>query len=153
MLKISDIMTRDVFTLAPTTGADDAAWALSVRGISGAPVRDAMGRMVGVLSRSDLTDPERGPWGLSDKSVRDLMTPALLTLRASEGAIEAVRLMVREEVHRIIVLDDYGQLAGIVTSSDILRALVEGGMLADEEGADVHTYQDDEPSWDAATVH
>jgi len=57
--KIADVMTRDVFTLDASTPAETAAWELSVRGFTGAPVRDARGRLVGVLSRSDLTDPER----------------------------------------------------------------------------------------------
>ena len=59
MLRISDVMTRDVFTLAASTPAETAAWELIVRGFTGAPVRDARGRLVGVLSRSDLCDPER----------------------------------------------------------------------------------------------
>ena len=52
MLRISDVMTRDVFTLAASTPAETAAWELIVRGFTGAPVRDARGRLVGVLSRT-----------------------------------------------------------------------------------------------------
>src|SRR5215471_13940796 len=135
MLKIADIMTRDVFTLAPDQPADEAADALAARVVSGAPVRDAKGRIVGVLSRSDLSDPERRPQG-TPRTVGDLMTPGMLALRDSDLAMNAVRLMVREEVHRIIVLDDDGELAGIVTPSDVLRALVAGDSLdeTDEPG-------------------
>jgi CBS-domain-containing membrane protein len=124
-LKIADIMTRDVFALSPEQRAEDAAWELAVRGISGAPVRDGAGRLLGVLSRTDLTDPERHPRH-GARTVADLMTPALLTLRDSDLAINAVKLMVREEVHRIIVLNDDGELAGIVTPADVLRALADG---------------------------
>ena len=139
MLKIRDIMSRDVFTFSPSTSVDEAAWALAVRGISGAPVRDGMGRLLGVLSRTDLTDPERNPAGFGRGTVRDLMTPALLTLRASDPVMKAVRLMVREEIHRVIVLDEHGEMVGILTSTDILRAMVEGmapeAALFDEDPA------------------
>src|SRR3978361_2260405 len=138
MLKIRDIMSRDVFTFEPTTSVDQAAWALCAARVGGAPVRDGMGRLLGVISRSDLTDPERNPAGFGRGTVRDLMTPALLTLRASDVAMNAVRLMVREDIHRIIVLDDHGELVGILTSTDIMRALVESGTLADTE-PDVET--------------
>lgn len=133
MLKISDIMTPEVFTLRPTTTADEASWALAVRGISGAPVRDGLGRLVGVISRSDLSDPERHPLGLGDQLVRDIMTPAMLTLQDSEPALAAVRLMVREAVHRILVVNAAGDLVGIVTPTDILRAMLEGDVVSDSD--------------------
>jgi CBS-domain-containing membrane protein len=132
MLKISDVMTRDVFTLSPQASAEEAAWALAVRGISGAPVRDSGGRLLGVISRTDLTDPERRPIEAGQRTVGELMTPGLLTLRDSDLAMNAVRLMVREEVHRIIILDDDGELAGIVTPTDVLRAM-SGGAGLDQE--------------------
>jgi predicted transcriptional regulator len=126
MLKISDVMTQDVFTLADSTPAETAAWELAVRGYTGAPVRDARGRLVGVLSRSDLNDPERIQGSLETKEVRDLMTPALFTLDPSEPATRAARLMVREGIGRVVVTDKTGALVGIVTSSDILSQVSDG---------------------------
>jgi len=141
-LKIADIMTREVFTLSPDLPADEAAASLAAHGVGGAPVLEADGRIVGILSRTDLTDPERRRPGTSP-TVRDLMTPGMLALRASDTAMNAVRLMVREEVHHVIVLGERGELAGIVTSSDVLRALVAG----DPEDAPAG-----DPS-DPATIH
>jgi CBS-domain-containing membrane protein len=131
-LRIADIMTREVLTLPPDMAAAEAALALAEHGVSGAPVREADGRIVGILSRSDLTDPERQP-GKAAPTVRDLMTPGLLTLRESDLAMNAVRLMVREEIHRIVVLDADGELAGIVTRSDVMRALVAGDPLDESD--------------------
>jgi predicted transcriptional regulator len=125
MLKISDVMTREVFTLAASTPAETAAWELCVRGFTGAPVRDARGRLVGVLSRSDLTDPERSQGGIEAKEVRDLMTPAMFILAPSEPVTRAARLMVREGIGRVVVMDR-GELVGIVTSSDILSQVAGG---------------------------
>ncbi len=129
--KIGDVMTRDVFTLDATTPAETAAWELSIRGYTGAPVRDARGRLVGVLSRSDLTDPERVQGNLDGKEVQDLMTPALFSLEPSDSANRAIRLMVREGIRRVLVMERNGTLVGIVTASDILRHLAWGGVDAD----------------------
>jgi predicted transcriptional regulator len=126
MLKISDIMTHDVFVLPASTPAERAAWELSVRGFTGAPVCDARGRLVGVLSRSDLVDPDRNVGGFEDKLVQDLMTPAMFTLQGSDPVIAAVRLMVREGIRRVIVVDRNQGMIGIVTSTDILTALAWG---------------------------
>ncbi len=130
-IKIGDVMTREVFTLSASTPAETAAWELSVRGFTGAPVRDGRGRLVGVLSRSDLTDPERVQGDLAGKQVQDLMTPALFSLEPSESINRAIRLMVREGIRRILVMEKSGALVGIVTSSDILRHLAWGGADAD----------------------
>ena len=126
MLKISDVMTRDVFTLSASVRADQAAWELNARGFTGAPVCDARGRLVGVLSRSDLVDPERTQGGLDTKKVQDVMTPALFTLQASQPLSRAVSLMVREGIRRVVIMERSGAMVGIVTSSDILRQLARG---------------------------
>jgi len=135
MLTIGDIMSSDVFTLAASCPADQAAWELSVRGFTGAPVRDESGRLVGVLSRSDLADPERNEGGLQAKEVADLMTPAMFTLHPASPVIQAIKLMVREGIHRVIVMDERRQMVGIVTSSDVLNALVRGELLGDSLAA------------------
>jgi CBS domain-containing membrane protein len=131
MLKIGDIMTPEVFTLKASCPAEQAAWELSVRGYTGAPVCDEGGRLVGVLSRSDLTDPERHDGSLRTKEVQELMTPALFTLPASEPVLSAIKLMVREGIHRVIAMDASHHMVGIVTSTDVLDALARGELLAD----------------------
>ena len=52
MLRIKDIMTRNVYTVEPGASAEEAAWGLTRRHIGGAPARDADGNLVGVLSSS-----------------------------------------------------------------------------------------------------
>jgi len=128
MLKISDIMSRDVFTLTVSTPAEEAALELSVRGFTGAPVCDARGRLVGILSRSDLVDPERGGGDLRHRQVRDLMTPAIFTLHPSEPLLNAVRLMLREGIRRVVITDHQGKMVGIVTTTDVLQVLARTEM-------------------------
>jgi CBS-domain-containing membrane protein len=129
MLKIADIMTRDVFTLEASWPAEHAALELSLRGFTGAPVRDDGGRLVGVLSRSDLMDPERNGGGPGHKDVQDVMTPAMFTLHPSAPVIQAIGLMVREGIHRVIVMDETRKMVGIITSTDILNAVVRGDLM------------------------
>lgn len=132
MLKLSEIMNRDVFTLSASAPADHAAWELATRGFTGAPVRDETGRLVGVLSRSDLMDPERNEGSLASKEVGDLMTRAIFALSPDAPVIRAIRLMVREGIHRIIVMDDRREMVGIVTSTDVMDALARGQLSPDE---------------------
>src|SRR5687767_7532515 len=110
LLSIGDIMTREVFTLRTSATVEEAASELAARDVGGAPVRDGAGRLVGLLSRSDLMDPERRARPGFPSVVRDVMTPALLALRPGDSARSAAALMVRQGVHRIVVLDAAGAL-------------------------------------------
>lgn len=123
MLTAADIMTRNVFTLPAAVSAREAGWALIHRGVGGAPVVDELGELVGVLTQSDLalthlTEDD-------DRAVTEVMTPALLAVAPDDPALDAVRLMLDHGAHRILVLDDAGGLAGIITSGDVLRLLTE----------------------------
>ena len=103
MLLIKDIMTSPVYTVEAGASAGEAAWALTRRHIGGAPARDAAGNLVGVLSSSDLVNPEPAQW-----------------IKA------AVNDMAKRSIHRIVVLDGDSNLAGIVTPMDVVRALARG---------------------------
>jgi CBS domain-containing protein len=123
-LLIRDIMTRHLFTVDADASAEEAAWALTRRHIGGAPARDEDGNLVGMISKSDLVDPEPRQWIRKEPTVGDLMNPDdLVTLYANDPAMAAVKEMVRREIHRIIVLDEHSKPVGIVTPMDIVRAL------------------------------
>jgi CBS domain-containing protein len=124
-LRIRDIMTSDVITLVAQTTVDDAARSLTFHQVSGAPVLEH-GRIVGVVSKSDLVDPRYRSSPTEKPTVRDAMTRAVRAVRPGDPAMFAVRLMADENVHRAVVVDDQGQLAGIVSAMDVLRALARG---------------------------
>ena len=126
MLRIKDIMTRGVYTVEANASAGEAAWGLTRRHIGGAPARDAAGNLVGVLSGSDLVNPEPAQWIRGEATVGDLMTPEVISLYENDPAMAAVSEMVKRDIHRIVVLDGESELAGIVTPMDILRALARG---------------------------
>jgi predicted transcriptional regulator len=137
VLKLHQVMTRDVFTVPASLSRDEAAWALMHRGVSGAPVRDDDGRLVGVISTSDLVDPERGGGVDEIQTVADIMTPAVMALEADDTIFDAVQMMTSHGLHRVIVVDRDGMLVGIVTPTDFLRRLLRDGHLEahDDSGA------------------
>jgi len=126
MLRIKDIMTRGVYTVEAEALAGEAAWGLTRRHIGGAPARDAEGNLVGMLSSSDLVNPEPSQWIRGEATVGDLMTPEVISLYEEDPAMAAINEMVTRDIHRVVVLDSDSKLAGIVTPMDVLRALARG---------------------------
>ena len=124
-LRVRDIMTTDVITLVATTSVEDAARSLTFHRVSGAPVLEH-GRIVGVVSKSDLVDPRYHATATVKPTVREAMTKVVLAVRPGDPAMLAVRLMASESVHRAVVVDDHGKLTGIVSPMDVLRALARG---------------------------
>ncbi len=139
-LRVRDVMTEAVLLLRAETAIDDAWLQLHDAGVTGAPVLDAKGKLVGVLSNSDLADPRRRRVG-APSSVGDLMTRIVYAVRAEDPAVVAVRLMAEENIHRVVVVHDDGSLAGIVVAMDILRVLARnsGSRI---EYFDLRTIQD-----------
>jgi predicted transcriptional regulator len=126
MLKIKDIMTPNVYTVDADASAGEAAWGFTRRHIGGAPARDGAGNLVGVLSSSDLVNPEPAQWIKGEATVGDLMNPDVISLYADDPALAAVNEMAKRHIHRIVVLDADSKLTGIVTPMDVVRALARG---------------------------
>jgi CBS domain-containing protein len=138
-MKVQDLMTREVTTVTPTTSLRDAAALLAETGVSGMPVVNAAGDIVGVLSEADIVVKAGGEvarnrllgWllesdlGLEEKiraeTVGEAMTAPVVTISSTRPVHEAARLMVSENVNRLPVVEK-GQLVGILTRADIVRA-------------------------------
>lgn len=133
MLRVRDIMTREVVSLAGDASLDSAAWRLASEAVSGAPVRDAHGQLMGVLSKSDLVDFLRAGQELG--RVQDAMTPAIWAVHPDAPAIEAVELMLEKHIHRVLVVRGPGKLEGIVSTTDVLRAVARGNHFHPEQAA------------------
>ena len=120
MRKVRDIMEPDVFWLAADAPLTRAAEALADRQISGAPVCDASGKIVGMFTKTELAEY----YGSAHEArlVRDVMTPTVVSVHADDDIDVAVKLMAFEGLHRVLVLDGE-RLEGIVTSMDVLREL------------------------------
>ncbi len=139
-VRVGDVMTRDVVSVTADTRIKDVAAMLVERGISGLPVCDADGAVVGVLSEADLLVKQGGPpersgglfaWLVDTASSPDLvklrahtageaMTAPAITAEADTPVTEAARTMVSLGVNRLPVVED-GKLVGIVTRADLVR--------------------------------
>jgi CBS domain-containing protein len=143
-MKVGDIMSREVISIGPDEPVREIARLMLARRISGVPVVDAERRVLGVVSEGDLirrpeleTDQARGGW-LSlfvsgDESARDfikshglkaseVMTQPAICATPDLPLAEVVRLMERHRIKRLPVTES-GRLAGLVTRTDLLRAL------------------------------
>lgn len=139
MLKLRDIMTRDVVCATPDMTIRDAMELLSQRHVSGAPVIDG-GKVVGVFSSSDLltlvadlndTTPSltfrrrrSRTTTLEDVTVDEVMTRKVQSLPPELSIEAAARVMVEKQIHRVLVMDA-DALLGIVSTSDVAKAVAE----------------------------
>lgn len=137
MLKVKDLMTRELLTVAPNTTIREAAEILATEHVSGAPVVHA-GRPLGMISARDLlefiaalpADPEAVTGGLDhgildDHTVEEAMTRGPLTSIGPDApASRAAELMQAEDVHRLPVVED-GKLVGIITTTDLVKAVAD----------------------------
>ena len=121
-LRVREVMTQALVLLRAETPLDAAWHTLHDAGVTGAPVLDAPGRLVGVISLADFADPRRRGQSLT---VGDAMTRVVYAVYADDPAVKAVHLMLREKIHRVVVVDERGALVGIVVPTDVLRVLVQ----------------------------
>lgn len=126
MLLVRDIMTESVLVLTENTALMEAATTLSNMGVTGAPVCDPQGRVIGVVSKSDIIARLTDGRSSTELHVGDLMTTKVFSVRPDETLGRAVKQMVAENVHRIMVVDEEHKLLGILTPMDVLKALVNG---------------------------
>jgi CBS domain-containing protein len=124
---VIDMMTAHPLVLADDLSALDAARLLESSQVSGAPVVDRDGDLVGVMSQSDLVHAFTAA-SLMDAwpglMVRDLMTAPAITIRGGLPADEAARCMEAQRVHRLVVVADDGRTPiGILSQTDLVHAL------------------------------
>jgi CBS-domain-containing membrane protein len=91
--------------------------------VTAAPVIDAAGRPVGVLSQSDIMVHQAGLCGGDPATVEDLMTPAVFGVSPETSACEVVESLLALRVHHLYVLDAEGVLIGVIGALDVVRNL------------------------------
>jgi CBS domain-containing protein len=161
-MRALDVMTTDVITVDPDMTVQALATLLAERGISGAPVIDAGGRLVGVISEGDLLHRaeigtarrhrvRRRSWWLdhfaSDlardyvkshgRTVKDIMTRDVVTVTEDTELADVATLLEARRVKRVPVMRD-GKVVGIISRANIVRAVgaTKGAPPREGEGDD-----------------
>jgi len=126
-LTVADVMTPDPILLSADDGLDAAAQMLEESEISGAPVVDSSGQLVGVLSETDLVHARATQllwthW--SELQVRHLMHSPAITADPGMGIAEAAELMEEARVHRLVIVGDDQLPIGVLSTGDVIRAVL-----------------------------
>ena len=145
---VAEIMTTDVVTVSPETSLQEAIQILAEREISGLPVVNSQGDLVGVISETDLTWQETGvdtpPYIMFLDSVIYLQNPAKhneevhkalgqtvgdamsdnpATVKANQQVREAARIMHGKKLRRLPVGDEESKLVGMITQGDVIKMM------------------------------
>ena len=147
-MRAMDVMTTNVITVVPDTSVQALATLLSERGISGVPVVDKEGRLVGIVSEGDLlhraetgterrTQRRRSRWldtfaadqeaardyvKAHGRSVQEIMTREVISVSDTTELADIATLLETKRIRRVPVVRD-GKLVGIVSRANLVRAL------------------------------
>ena len=143
-LRVRDVMNRQVISIAADESLSAAAETLIQHEITGVPVVDAQGDCQGVLSGTDFVRRLRSdrPQGTgvgtspsisrdfeahfsSETVVGDIMTPRVRSIYPDASLMDAARAMCEFHVHRLIVMDHSRRPMGIVSSLDVVAAMIQ----------------------------
>ena len=142
LMRVADVMSHDVVTLAQHLSAADAWQTLAQHRISQAPVVDDTGQLVGLLMRADMLPAELLPapeetaaslqpgitaavqQTLPAQPVSALMWTPVPSVEPDTNLRHAARVMLELNLPGLAVTDDAGKIAGFISRSDILRAVV-----------------------------
>jgi CBS domain-containing protein len=127
---VADVMTIDPVVISIDATLEEAAALIRSYTVGGLPVVDAAGAVVGVISKTDLLGVSdvvgrRVRAASSGLRVGELMTAPAVTVPMATEMPEAARLMVREHVHRLVVLDDRGKPVGVLSAMDFVGLYAE----------------------------
>jgi CBS-domain-containing membrane protein len=149
-LRVSDIMNTPVTTVPESASMASAASTFAKFEITGAPVVDASGRCVGMLSTTDFALREHrmaageesmsGGWqhnivqdgpddpihieAIAEDRVSEHMSPAVQTIHDSASLVNAARVMCREHIHRLVIIDQNERPIGLISALDLVAAMV-----------------------------
>jgi CBS domain-containing protein len=131
-MRVAELMQRKVKTVGSEASIADAIVSLADAHVSGMPVVDGAGNVIGVLSTTDLLtaeaevdDPVARQTLFENTAVREIMTPRPYTIEPGADIREAARQMLYADVHRLFVAEG-DQVIGVISTTDIVRAVATG---------------------------
>ena len=129
-LRAADVMSREVASVRDEAPIGDAIDLMVARGFKRLPVVDGTGRLAGIVSRADILQtvahvateaaPRRHPSGAVQR-IGDVMQTEVPVVGLATSLGEVVDALTGVEQRRVVVVDEAGQVAGIITDGDLLR--------------------------------
>ncbi|OFV95174.1 MAG: histidine kinase [Acidobacteria bacterium RIFCSPLOWO2_02_FULL_61_28] len=127
-MKASEVMQRPVLATTLRASVRDVATQIVVNEISGMPVTDQDGRVLGVITEADIMAALIDGKNLEDLTAQDLMSPEPITVDADTPMDEVMRLLEECGVLRVPVTSQ-GKVVGIISRRDIIRSVLEPEFL------------------------
>jgi len=130
-LTVADLMTIDPIVVAVDAPIEDAAALFRSKEVTGLPVIDDRGDLVGVISQSDLVALAESALGrrvrgeASGLRVGELMSSPAITVPMTARAGDGARLMLDRHIHRVVALDDAGHPIGVLSATDFVRLFAD----------------------------
>ena len=114
-LKIKDVMSENIVSISPESSVKDLVDLMFRYKYMGYPVVDNYGKLVGIVTFNDLAK--------NGNNIKDIMTPKkdLILISLETSASESQSIMAKNDVGRLLVVDDDGNLVGIVSRGDIVK--------------------------------
>ena len=151
-MRVDEVITRSVRTATPATRLEEVAAVMCLNRLSGLPVVDDAGKLIGFIAERDILhylfpslDDLMGSSGLRDfeqmeqqygatlgLTVADVMHRGAVSVTPETPLLRATSVMVRHKFRRIPVADAEGKLAGIVSIGDIHKALFKHSLIGQE---------------------
>jgi CBS domain-containing protein len=125
-LLVADVMTIDPVVVGVDASLEDAVRLLRSYSITGLPVIDEQGALVGVISETDLLAGADSPVGRlirtkpSGLRVGELMSSPAVTVPMASSLDDAARIMLDRRVHRLVVTDETGHPVGVLSAIDFV---------------------------------
>lgn len=132
-MRTADVMTRPVLTVREDDPVEQAAALLAGHAVTAAPVVDAEGELVGIVSEGDLLRVRAAreanasrPWPAEQHAVvvGDVMTRDVVVMPPDADLSDLAEAMLQRNVRSVPIVDDAAQVIGIVSRLDLLRAFV-----------------------------
>ena len=121
-MNAKEIMTRDIITVSPSMKIKDLAMTLIKNQISGAPVANKDGKILGVVSEADIISKK-------GKDVRAIMSKKVISVTEDATVEQVAQLMTTHAIKRLPVMNG-AAIVGIVSRADIVSAIAQGEHVA-----------------------
>lgn len=131
MARVEDAMTRSVISVPGSATIDVAIGLLVQKNLTGLPVVDESGKLVGIISEYDVLNlfPVDGTKSFPIEPCEKYMTPKVRTIQKDASLEIAVKIFQATSIRRLIVMDG-DQLAGVLSRRDLVRCIYESRGLA-----------------------